>query len=149
MALSNYAQINYRRNPIQSSFWERSSSPSGNPRIGLRITHFDPESNEDLLRTDSMFLEEKMEEARTRYDLYKSRVQEAFNPRVKKREIQVGDLILRQSDALLDIGKLEPTWEGPYKVTRVLRGRSYELEDLAGKKLPCPWHVSHLKKYYV
>lgn len=56
--------------------------------------------------------------------------------------------MLRQADALLDVGKLEATWEGPYKVIRVLRGGSYELEDMKGKKLPRPWHVSHLKKYY-
>lgn len=61
-------------------------------------------------------------------------------------EFQVGDLVLRLSDALLDIGKLEAVWEGPYKVIRVLGEGSYELEDLTGKKLPRPWHVSHLKK---
>lgn len=26
---------------------------------------------------------------------------------------------------------------------------SYELEDEKWKQLPRPWHVSHLKKYYV
>lgn len=115
----------------------------------LSITLFDPQDNEDLLNTNSMFLEEKREEARTRYNLYKSRIQEAFNRKVKKMEFQVGDLRLRQADALQDIGKLEPAWEGPYKVVRVLRGGSYELENQDEKRLLRPWQVSHLKKYYV
>lgn len=45
----------------------------------LRITHFESHENEELLRTDLMFLEEKREEARIRYNLYNSRVQEAFS----------------------------------------------------------------------
>lgn len=57
--------------------------------------HFDPQENEELLRTDLMFHEEKREEAIIRYNLYKSRVQEAFNRKVKRREFQVGDLVLR------------------------------------------------------
>lgn len=83
-----------------------------------------------------MFLEKKREEARTRYNVYKRKVQEAFNGKVKKREFQVGDLVLRQSDALLDIGKLEAAWEGPYKVIGVLRGGSYKLEDLQERSFP-------------
>lgn len=52
----------------------------------FKITHFEPEQNEELLRTDSIFLEEKREEARVLYDRYKRKIQEAFNKKVKKRE---------------------------------------------------------------
>lgn len=62
--------------------------------------HFEPEAKEELLRIDITSLEEKRDEARARYNLYKSRIQEAFNRKVKKREFQVGDLVLRQADAL-------------------------------------------------
>lgn len=86
----------------------------------LRITHFEPEENEELLRTNLTFLEEKRNEARARYELYQSRIQHAFNRKVRKTEFQVGDLVLRQADALQNINKLEAIWELPYTITKVL-----------------------------
>ncbi|KAL0456811.1 UNVERIFIED_CONTAM: hypothetical protein Slati_1020300 [Sesamum latifolium] len=49
--------------------------------------------------------------------------------RSKITNFQVGDLVLRRVDALKPIGKLDPTWEGPYKVTSVIGKGAYELED--------------------
>ncbi|KAL0458774.1 UNVERIFIED_CONTAM: hypothetical protein Slati_0504600 [Sesamum latifolium] len=46
------------------------------------------------------------------------------------------------------IGKLDPTWEGPYKVTSVIGKGAYELEDPEGRPLPRPWNVHNLKKYF-
>lgn len=95
MGLSNYAQIDYWRNPLSLVFGSEAVVPDEIQGQALRITHFDLQSNEDLLRTYAMFLGEKREEPRTQYNIYKSRVQEAFNRKVKKMEFQVGDLILR------------------------------------------------------
>ncbi|KAI3448580.1 hypothetical protein Pfo_005245 [Paulownia fortunei] len=53
-----------------------------------------------------------------------------------KSRIRVGDLVLRRADALKQTGKLEANWEGPYKVTR-------------RKKIPRPWNICHLKKFYM
>ncbi|RZS03439.1 hypothetical protein BHM03_00033617 [Ensete ventricosum] len=46
-------------------------------------------------------------------------------------------------------GKLTPRWEGPYRVTRVIRDGTYILSTMEGKELPQTWHVSNLKKFYV
>ncbi|KAL0433687.1 UNVERIFIED_CONTAM: hypothetical protein Slati_2703000 [Sesamum latifolium] len=59
-----------------------------------------------------------------------------------------GDLVLRRVDALKPIGKLDPTWEGPYKVTSIIGKGAYELEDPEGRPLPRPWNVHNLKKYF-
>ncbi|KAI3451561.1 hypothetical protein Pfo_008226 [Paulownia fortunei] len=69
--------------------------------------------------------------------------------RSKIRNFQVGDLVLRRADALKQTGKLEANWEGPYKVTRVIAGGAYELEDERGNKIPRPWNICHLKKFYM
>lgn len=82
MGLLNYTKIDHGRNPAEIQ------------GQAFRIIHFEPESNEELLRTYSVFLEERREEARARYNHYKSKVQEAFNRKVKKQEFQVGDLVL-------------------------------------------------------
>ncbi|KAL0426480.1 UNVERIFIED_CONTAM: hypothetical protein Slati_2822800 [Sesamum latifolium] len=71
-----------------------------------------------------------------------------FSLKSKSRNFQVGDLVLRRADALKPIGKLDPTWEGPYKVTSVLGKGAYELEDPEGRPLPRPWNVHNLKKYF-
>ncbi|KAL0444489.1 UNVERIFIED_CONTAM: hypothetical protein Slati_2171600 [Sesamum latifolium] len=61
---------------------------------------------------------------------------------------ELGDLVLRRADALKPIGKLDPTWEGPYKVTSVIGKGAYELEDPEDCPLPRPWNVHNLKKYF-
>ena len=44
--------------------------------------------------------------------------------------------------------KLDPNWEGPYRVTTVAEMGAYYLEDVEERLLPRPWNVSNLKKYY-
>ena len=44
-------------------------------------------------------------------------------------------------------GKLNPNWEGPYKVTLWQRKGTYHLETLDGWKLHHPWNTEHLRKY--
>ncbi|KAL0283576.1 UNVERIFIED_CONTAM: hypothetical protein Sradi_7224000 [Sesamum radiatum] len=64
------------------------------------------------------------------------------------RGFQVGDLVLRRAYALKPVGKLDPIWEGPYKVTGIIGKGAYELEDPKGRPLPRPWNVHNLKKYF-
>ena len=76
---------------------------------------------------------------------------EYYNQRVKLKRFNIGDLVLRKVNATtkdMTQGKLGPTWEGQYKVIHYSQQRSYHLEDLDGNKLPCPWNVEHLKRYY-
>lgn len=72
----------------------------------------------------------------------------AYNKRVKTHRFEQGDLVLRRADTLKNTGKLEPNWEGPYIVVKVLVGGAYELKGSAGQIQPCPWNVNNLKKYY-
>ena len=70
---------------------------------------------------------------------------------MKLRRFNVGDLVLRKVTPAtndLALGKLGPSWEGPYKVVHYSRQGNYHLEDSEGKKLPRPWNVEHLKRYY-
>ena len=76
---------------------------------------------------------------------------EYYNRRVKLRQLDIGDLVLRKvTTATKDPtqGKLEPTWEGPYRVIYYSRRGSYHLKTLDGKRLLCPWNIEHLKKYH-
>ena len=74
-----------------------------------------------------------------------------YNKRVKPRRLDIGDLVLRKvTMATKDStqGKLGPTWEGPYQVIHYSRQDSYHLETLDRQRLPYPWNIEQLKKYY-
>ena len=45
-------------------------------------------------------------------------------------------------------GKLEPNWEGPFRITLVAGIGAYYLENLDEKDVPRPWNVNNLKMYY-
>ena len=46
------------------------------------------------------------------------------------------------------MGKLGPTWEGPYKITSIAGVGAYRLKDLDERSVARPWNVFNLKKYY-
>ena len=74
-----------------------------------------------------------------------------YNSRVRHRDFQVGDLVLRKvMGAARDPtqGKLGPNWEGSYRVMLWQRKDTYHLETLDGQKLPHLWNIEHLRKYY-
>ena len=48
----------------------------------------------------------------------------------------------------MNVGKLAPAWEGPYRVTTIAGAGAYYLEDLNERPLPRPWNVHNLKKFY-
>ena len=49
---------------------------------------------------------------------------------------------------MLEEGKFEAMWRGPYIVRRVLEKGSYELVDYNGNPLSEPRNGWYLKKYY-
>ena len=58
--------------------------------------------------------------AEQRLAQYQNLMAKHYNSRVRHRDFQVGDLILRRvTGAMRDLsqGKFRPNWEGPYRVT--------------------------------
>ncbi|KAL0409686.1 UNVERIFIED_CONTAM: hypothetical protein Sradi_1903000 [Sesamum radiatum] len=113
-----------------------------------RVMIFSKECNETLLRENLDLVEELREKAFLRMQRYKNIMINSYNKRVKSRDFQVGDLVLRRADALKPVGKLDPTWEGPYKITGIIGKGAYDLGNPEGRPLPRPWNVHNLKKYF-
>ncbi|KAL0290486.1 UNVERIFIED_CONTAM: hypothetical protein Sradi_7048600 [Sesamum radiatum] len=113
-----------------------------------RVMNFSEECNENLLRENLDLIEELREKAFFRMQRYKNIMINSNNKRVKIQSFQVGDLVLRRTDALKPVGKLNPVWEGPYKITSIIGKGAYELEDLEGRPLPRSWNIHNLKKYF-
>ncbi|KAL0400248.1 UNVERIFIED_CONTAM: Transposon Ty3-I Gag-Pol polyprotein [Sesamum radiatum] len=111
-----------------------------------KVMNFFEECNES--RENLNLIEELREKAFLCVQRYKNIMINSYNKRVKSRSFQVGNLVLRRADVLKPVGKLDPVWEGPYKITGIIGKRAYELEDPEGRPLPRPWNVHNLKKYF-
>lgn len=94
--------------------------------IGLpspRVESYSESSNPELLRANLDFI-----------DAFRQRTAKYYNARVRAKVFRAGDLVLRKAEVSkpTEGGKLSPTWEGPYRVTKTLRQGAYRLEDLSG-----------------
>ncbi|XP_075479434.1 uncharacterized protein LOC142520317 [Primulina tabacum] len=117
--------------------------------IGLesaRVVFYD-EDNDARRATDLDLLEEKREASSIHMEAYKNRIAHSYNRRVIQRNFQVVDLVLRKVQEEQK-GKLDPKWEGPFKVIERLSSGACYLENAQGKALKRPWNAYHLRKYY-
>ncbi|GKV33271.1 hypothetical protein SLEP1_g41799 [Rubroshorea leprosula] len=109
------------------------------------------QENLDLLGENLDLLAEVREEARLRTLVYKQKLANFYNKRVRPRTFKVGDLVLRKAGLTgfeTRFGKLAPNWEGPYAVAEVPHPGAYILQDAEGKRVPRVWNVNNLKKFY-
>jgi hypothetical protein len=82
----------------------------------------------------------------------KLRVARAYNKKVKLKSFQVGELvwkvILPVGSKDRKFGKWSPSWEGPFKVVKLIPGNSYLVESMEGNLLPRALNGRYLKKFY-
>ena len=122
--------------------------------VGVTSTRramFNEEGNDNKLRLNLDCLDEVRDKASSRMAKYQQKMREYYNKRVKLRQLDIGDLVLRKVTLTTKNptqGKLGPTWEGPYRVIHYSRRGSYHLETIDRQKLPRPWNIEHLKKYH-
>ncbi|XP_073039031.1 uncharacterized protein [Primulina eburnea] len=107
-----------------------------------------PDNNDQSRAIELDLVEEKRDRSFIRMEAYRSRVMKSYNKKVRIRDFQVGDLVMKKFNPAGDVGKLEARWEGPYKITRRVSSGSFYLEDAHGHYLKRPWNVFNLKKYY-
>ena len=96
-----------------------------------RRTSFSEKGNDDKLRLSLDCLDEVRDKASSRMAEYQRKMVEYYNKKVKLRQLDIRDLVLRKvSTATKDPtqGKLGPTWEGPYRVVHYSRRANYYLE---------------------
>ena len=116
-----------------------------------RVAHFDAAANEEELRLNLDFLEQRRELAALRQAKYKTVMSQYYNEKVKATTFRPGDLVLRKNEAsrVETQRKLDANGEGPYRVTEASRAGSYKLETMNGSTVPRSWHVSNLRRFHV
>jgi hypothetical protein len=82
----------------------------------------------------------------------KVKIAKAYNKRVMENLFQVGDLIWKMILPLGTpsgtFGKWSPSWEGLFRVIRVVLGNAYFMENLEGHSLSKALNGKYLKHYY-
>ena len=91
------------------------------------IDHFTELANSDQRRTNLDLLEETRVHAGLKMAIYRQRMVQHYNKRLKPRSFTMGDLVLHKAEVSqsTDQGKFSPNWEGPYKVIEVVRPGTY------------------------
>ncbi|XP_057452361.1 uncharacterized protein LOC130744188 [Lotus japonicus] len=103
--------------------------------------------NSSNMAVELDLLSETHNEARLRDAAMKQRAAAKYDTKVKPREMQVGDLVLKKRTGVTG-NKLSPIWEGPYRILKALGRGAYHLESLDGKRVPRSWNAAKLKYYY-
>jgi len=111
----------------------------------LRATHqveAIPSSDKDLMELDILQASENLEK-------YQQETTKWRDKMVVRKNITVGDWVLKRKPNTKISGKLNSKWEGPFLVTKSNRPGSYHLSDTEGNELQHPWNADNLKKYYI
>jgi hypothetical protein len=114
----------------------------------LRVQAFDENLQEWQHRQDVDLVEERRWQAAVRNARYNQALRRYHQRFVHSRELRVGDLVLRRILNREGLHKLSPSWEGPFKVTKVCRPGSVRLATEEGMQLPNPWNIELLRKFY-
>ncbi|XP_071688997.1 uncharacterized protein [Rutidosis leptorrhynchoides] len=116
-----------------------------------RIFSYSEGENDERLRTNLNYTEERREMAAIQEAANKQRIAKYYDKHVRARTYKVGDLVWcdNQASRAQNTGKLGPNWKGPYRVVGVSNTRTYKLAELKGNPIKRTWHATALKKCYM
>ena len=116
-----------------------------------RLVMYQEKDNTEQLRLNLDLINEVRMDAKYRTAKYKNLMARQYDAMVRSRRFNTGDLVLKKVSLATNDpshGKLDPNWEGPYRIINCKRQGSYYLEALDGRKLEHPWNVENLRRYY-
>ena len=116
----------------------------GFPRLKAYQEHQNQQAHEDSL--------DQVDKARDVVLLHSARYQQSLRryqaQRVRRRDLNKGDLVLRLRQDSRGHHKLTPLWEGPYIVTEVLKPGTYKLANEKGEVFTNAWNIQQLRRFY-
>jgi hypothetical protein len=95
---------------------------------------------------------DQLDEARTVALMHSARYQQAMRRyqarKVRRRDFNEGDLVLRLRQDIRGRHKLSSPWEGPYVVVNVLKPGTCKLANEDGEELTNTWNIQQLRRFY-
>ena len=113
-----------------------------------RFQNFVAEESNEERKVNLDLLDEVREEARIKVEALMRRVEYQHNSKLKPRQFQVADLVMRKAHPYQLENKLSPKWTGPFRVIEALGNETYRLETLEGGTIPRKWNATNLKFYF-
>jgi len=105
------------------------------------------ESNEER-KVNLDLLDEVREEAKIKVEALKRRVEYNYNSKLRPRQFQVANLVMRKAHPYQLENKLSPKWTDPFRITKAIGNGAYRLETLEGGTIPRTWNATNLKFYF-
>jgi hypothetical protein len=113
-----------------------------------RIKGYDEGANQRA-REDSL---DQLDEARTVALMHSARYQHVLRRyqarKIRSRDFDEGDLVLRLHQDNRGRHKLCPPWEGPYVVIKAHKPDTYKLANKDGEELTNAWNIQQLRRFY-
>ena len=137
--------------PFRLTYGNEAVIPAEVRLTSYRMHNHDKSKNDEAMRLQLDLVDEVRATTKQKLAQYQDRMVKHYNSRVRHRDFQVRDLILRKVMGAArnpTQGKLGLNWEGPYRITSWQRKGIYHLETIERQKLPHPWNTEHLRKYY-
>ena len=86
-----------------------------------------------------------------RAQLYRRKIKERFDKKIKESSFLNGDMVLRwdaRKEQKGKHGKFDNLWFGPFIVSKILENNNFVLQNLDGKELSNPVNGCFLKHFY-
>jgi hypothetical protein len=113
-----------------------------------RVRGYDEGANQRI-REDSL---DQLDEARTVALMHSARYQQDLRwyqaRKVRRGDLNEGDLVLRLHQDNRDRQKLSSPWEGPFVVVKVLKPDTYKLANQDSEELTNAWNIQQLRCFY-
>jgi hypothetical protein len=107
------------------------------------------EQNNDATRQDALDQLEKAHDVALLHSArYQQSLQRYHDKHVCRQDLNVGDLVLRQSQNNKGRHKLTPPWEGSYIIAEVLKPATYKLSNEKGEIYTNAWNIEQLHRFF-
>ena len=113
-----------------------------------RFQNFVVEESNEERKVNLDLLDEVREEAWTKVEALKRKVEYKYSSKLRLWQFQVVDLVMSKAHSYQLENKLSPKWTGPFRVTEALGNGAYRLETFEGGAIPRTWNATNLKFYF-
>ena len=106
--------------PFQLTYRADAVIPAEIGLTSYRVQSYTEDKSEEAMRLQLELIDEARAMAEQRLARYQNLMQKHYNVRVRHRDFQIDELVLRKVMGVAKDpaqGKLGPNWEGPYRIT--------------------------------